>query len=345
MSELYMQRRQKGRTVEWWYMPPHEYIKAGAVKRQRLTSRKDTATNEARRLNMKLNEWLMDKPEFNPKLSALTSAYLNSRTYDNLSVHSQKQYRQCIDWLADLIGDVDYEDVDREMAQGLYDQLLETRTVRMADRIIAVHRAIYRWGIKKGYVNNNPFILLDIQRPMPPNRVWTREQVTTYLTAAYSHFSTRNLGLIAQLVYELGIKVMDARNLTWDMYDHSSRTLTVPASTRRTKVVYQLSDNLYSVLEQQRNDFGWQKWVAPNINIKVDNGYAQFAIDIVAVNHKKLLAKTTLPKGLKLSDLRRSAILEMKAMGMSDEQVQAYLGWTANSEFKRYMRELKDGCS
>ena len=57
--------------------------------------------------------------------------------------------------------------------------------------------------------------------------VWSREDVQKFLDAAYSDFSTRNIGLIAHMAYEWCQRLGDMRLLTWDAIDFDARTLTL----------------------------------------------------------------------------------------------------------------------
>ena len=75
------------------------------------------------------------------------------------------------------------------------------------------------------------------------------------LDAAYSDFSTRNIGLIAHMAYEWCQRLGDMRLLTWDVIDFEARTLTLEQSKRKADVHLPISDDLCDMLSQQAHDF------------------------------------------------------------------------------------------
>ena len=83
---------------------------------------------------------------------------------------------------------------------------------------------------------------------MPYSNLWTRAEVVAFLQHSYSKFEYRNVGVIAQIVYELQpprLEFKDIFEWTWDDVDDS------------------WCANLLHTLEQQKNDFGFQDYIAP----------------------------------------------------------------------------------
>jgi len=80
--------------------------------------------------------------------------------------------------------------------------------------------------------------------------LWTRAEVVAFLQHSYSKFEYRNVGVIAQLVYELQpprLEFKDVFELTWDDVD------------------IKWDAGLLYTLEQQKEDFGFQDYIAPQI--------------------------------------------------------------------------------
>ena len=80
--------------------------------------------------------------------------------------------------------------------------------------------------------------------------LWTRAEVVAFLQHSYSKFEYRNVGVIAQLVYELQpprLEFKDVFELTWDDVD------------------IKWDAGLLHTLEQQKEDFGFQDYIAPQI--------------------------------------------------------------------------------
>ena len=80
---------------------------------------------------------------------------------------------------------------------------------------------------------------------------WDRPEVVAFLQHSYSKFKYMNVGLIAQLVYELQVPFKHVMLCTWED-------------------IYMLlddswSDNLLDLLEKQKETFGFQPLIAPQI--------------------------------------------------------------------------------
>ncbi len=121
--------------------------------------------------------------------------------------------------------------------------------------------------------------------------LWTRAEVVAFLQHSYSKFEYRNVGVIAQIVYELQpprLEFKDIFEWTWDDVDDS------------------WCANLLHTLEQQKNDFGFQDYIAPQT--KPIKGkyvpYTKFRFSKVArriINDAPTLRKDLLMRYLPLS--------------------------------------------
>ncbi len=126
---------------------------------------------------------------------------------------------------------------------------------------------------------------------MPYSNLWTRAEVVAFLQHSYSKFEYRNVGVIAQIVYELQpprLEFKDIFEWTWDDVDDS------------------WCANLLHTLEQQKNDFGFQDYIAPQT--KPIRGkyvpYTKFRFSKVArriINDAPTLRKDLLMRYLPLS--------------------------------------------
>ena len=80
--------------------------------------------------------------------------------------------------------------------------------------------------------------------------LWTKAEVVAFLQHSYSKFEYRNVGVISQIVYELQpprLEFKDIFEWTWDDVDEKWES------------------HLLHTIEQQRNDFGFQDYFAPQI--------------------------------------------------------------------------------
>ena len=115
--------------------------------------------------------------------------------------------------------------------------------------------------------------------------LWTKAEVVAFLQHSYSKFEYRNVGVISQIVYELQpprLEFKDIFEWTWDDVDEKWES------------------HLLHTIEQQRNDFGFQDYIAPQIRpIKGEYvPYTKFRFSKVA--RRIIKTAPTLRKDLRL---------------------------------------------
>ena len=282
-------------------------------------------------------------------VESLVNAYLNSRDFKRVTA-SQDQYRYWMrvfcdtEWNGKKVRNLKYNDITAPQAQEIYD-ILSDRGITFANRITAVVRKIYNYGMKYGHVNNNPWSSIQTETPKPRKVMWQPEDVKAFLTTAYSKFNTRGIGLIAHMAYEWAQRIGDMRMLTWDKIDFENNVLHLEQSKRRAIVHLPISEDLMDVLKQQKEAFDWQSYVAPNINARNDNGYAPYGLEVVSRVAKKIIIKAGLDPELRLADLRRTATTEMVEAGVGIAQIMQVTGHQNAASVKPYMVNTFSGAS
>ena len=128
---------------------------------------------------------------------------------------------------------------------------------------MAIARVLYNHGLRMEIVGSNPFNAVRRRKPQVRSTLWSKDDVVKLLDFAYREFETRNLGLIAQMAYEWCQRVGDMRLLKWDNVDFEHKRVHILQSKRRAEVYLPVSDELLEMLEQQREDFGFQDYNAP----------------------------------------------------------------------------------
>ena len=280
-------------------------------------------------------------------INDLIDAYFESRDFSRVEA-SQKQYRYWLQVLVSTeidgtqVGDLLYRDIRAPFAQRIYDTISD-RGVTFANRIIAVIRKVYSFAIKYGYLDhNNPWSSVQTIA-VPPRKVsWKPEYVKAFLDEAYSKFSTRSLGLIAHMSYEWAQRIGDMRLLQWDSIDFENRVLHLEQSKRRAVVHLPISDELFSMLEEQNGAFDFQPYVAPNTNTKE---FKPYHVEVISRSAKRMIQKLGLPDELRLSDLRRTATTEMIEAGVGLAQIMQVTGHQNPQSVKPYMKNTLTGAS
>ena len=279
----------------------------------------------------------------------LVDEYLESRDFARLTA-SQDQYKYWLRTLAaiDLRGKPlsawNYNSLTAPMCQEVYDTLSD-RGVTFANRILAVARKVFNFGIKYGHLERNPFSKVQANTEQPRRVVWSRKDVIRFLDVAYSHFDTRSIGLITQMAYEWGQRIGDMRELQWDSLNLNECVLDLTQSKRRAVVHLPISEDLCEMLKQQHEDLGWQPYVAPNVNAKISGGFKPYDIYQVSRIANKVIEDAGLNTELRLSDLRRTAATEMVEAGVGLAQIMQVTGHQNPQSVKPYMKNTLTGAT
>jgi integrase len=279
----------------------------------------------------------------------LADAYLHSRDFDRVTA-SQDQYRYWIkvllatEYQGEPFAQFKYKKLTAPDAQKIYD-ILSDRGITFANRVRAMARKMYNFAMKYGYIDRNPWSMIQTETPKPRKVMWQREDVSKFLTHAYSHFKTRGIGLVCHMAYEWAQRIGDMRLLTWDCIDFENKVLHLEQSKRRAVVHLPISDDLFDVLKQQNGAFDWQPYVAPNVNAKTANGYAPYGLEVVSRVAKKVIQEAGINPELRLADLRRTATTEMVEAGVGIAQIMQVTGHQSPQSVTPYMKNTLTGAT
>ena len=160
-------------------------------------------------------------------LQSVVDDYYNSYEFNNLRDETKKQYQYHLKIMLDTVVESKAirerycDKVSSRMAKLAYNKWCE-RGIQLANHVLSSSRILFNHGMHMEMILVNPFLAVK-KRPVSVRRtVWSRKQVQAFLDAAYGDFSTRNVGLIAQMAYEWCQRLGDMRLLTWDAVDLSS---------------------------------------------------------------------------------------------------------------------------
>ena len=228
-------------------------------------------------------------------------------------------------------------------ARQAYEQWLE-RGVSLANHVCAVSRKLYSFGMEMGYIETNPFSTFKKKMSKARKVTWTKNQVQQFLDTAYSDFKYRNIGLIAQMAYEWCQRVGDMRTLTFDCIDFEKSTLHLEQSKRGAEVNLPIEPQLLEMLQQQKKDFGFQKYVAPFPKPKREI-YFPYPMTRLSINFRKIMNIANLPNELRIADLRRTGTTEMVEAGVSMGQIMAVTGHSSPQSVKPYMKNTLESAN
>ena len=276
------------------------------------------------------------------KLYQVADEYYLSHDYKNLRQETKTHYEYCLNSaLATpvegvVIGEVDCTKLSTKQAKLAYDIWCD-RGISTANHIMATARILYNYAMRMEHCFINPFTVVRKRATKPRKVVWSRGDVTKLLDAAYSDFSTRNIGLIAHMAYEWCQRVGDMRVLTWDAIDFEKKRVIILQSKRDAQVELPIDDDLYDMLVQQEQDFGFQPYVAPRPT-SYRGVYEPYTMYKLPLHARKLMDDAGLPKELRLSDLRRTGVTEMVDAEVGIGQIMSVTGHADPQSVKPYLK-------
>jgi len=276
------------------------------------------------------------------KLTKLVDDYYSSYDYRNLRDETKAHYKYLLNVMLNTtvegspLCQHDYTNLPTRVAKVAYNEWCE-KGLHMANHLLSAARIVFNHGLRMELCLTNPFANVR-KRPVDRRKtVWGRGDVQKFLDAAYSDFSTRNVGLIAHMAYEWCQRLGDMRLLTWDGIDFDTQTIHIEQSKRHADVHLPISDDLFEMLQQQEQDFGFQKYVAPRPN-PVRGEYKPYTLVNLPLYGRKLMNQAGLSSELRLSDLRRTGTTEMVEAGVGMAQIMSVTGHANPSSVKPYLK-------
>ncbi len=224
-----------------------------------------------------------------------------------------------------------------------YDIWLKTG-IRTANYRKSVLSAAWKYSMRQDVMIHNPVALVPTKASKQRRVYWSRDQIKTFLEVGYSDFRWRSISLIVHMAYDWGQRVGDMRVLTWDCLDLDQCRIDLTQSKRNADVHLPISKNLCNMLRNHKEEFGFQKYVAPKINI--DRGLIRaYAETEIAPVINDIQVEANLPTELNAQDLRRTAVTEMMEAGVDAVGLMQVTGHQNITSLKPYMVNTFSGAS
>lgn len=275
-------------------------------------------------------------------LKELSEKYYLSSDFNSLADKTKVDYQYCCSRLLDTEVDGNFmaemclTKLNGATARRGYEVWLNRGTFS-ANAICSVARKIYSFAMEMGYAETNPFSTFKRKATQVRKVVWTKEQVKQFLDTAYSKFRWRNIGLIVQMSYEWCQRVGDMRMLEFQNIDFDKQILNLEQSKRRALVHLPISDELTEMLQQQHQEFGFQKYAAP-YPYPFKGLYKTYSLTRLSKVARDVMNASELPKELRIADLRRTGTTEMVEAGVPMGQIMSVTGHANPSSVKPYMK-------
>lgn len=309
------------------YSPPQKYIDMGLVKRCELGRDRAIAREQAEQYNKIIDDYNKQFDSHlrsNSTLNSVIEKYLCSKEFNELAEQTKKNYRWHIQRLKDRFGHQQCRRITVGQLRHAYNEWAD-KSLYTANDTFAIGSALFSYAVRRNVIDFNPFNSVTKRGTKPRRVMWTREEVHQFLTHCYSHFETRNVGLIVHMAYNWGQRVGDMRLLKWEGFDWENKSVKYTQSKRNATVHLPIDDGLFRMLKQQHEDFGFQPYVAPKH--KPERGeFAPYSMGALSMKARKLMNEIGLRKELRIADLRRTAVTEMFEAGADTFSVMSVSG-------------------
>tara|TARA_B100000497_G_scaffold20409_1_gene24098 strand:+ start:408 stop:1325 length:918 start_codon:yes stop_codon:yes gene_type:complete len=291
----------------------------------------------------------MNIPKASSTLQDVIDFYSKSSIFGGLAGSTQKDYDTHLAAVSKTVvegkalGDYRHKNIKVRHLTQAYDSWLGIG-VRTANYRRSVLSTAWKYSMRHDVMTHDPVSLVQARSGQPRRVLWSRDQVQSFLSTAYGDFRWRSIGLIVHMAYDWGQRVGDMRVLKWDKLDLTQCRMDLTQSKRNAEVHLPISSGLCDMLRQQKEDFGFQEYVAPRVKPRA-GAYTPYDKMEVSTVINEVLVEANLPMTLTAMDLRRTAVTEMMEGGVDIAGIMQVTGHKDIGSVKPYMVNTFSGAS
>jgi len=276
-------------------------------------------------------------------IEAACDFYMRTPKYHALSLRSKTDYdynliRVCKTKVQNdkQLGNIKLRDLRFKHVTVAYDKWQTTVGIRQANYTATCLSIVLNTAIRHEALVTNPVSLVQRTKDKIRKVRWTDAQVITFLDTAYSDWKWRSIGLIIHMAYEWAQRVGDMRTLQWSNIDLTTKTLDLEQSKRRAEVRLPIDDDLCRMLAEQKDTFGFQRYVAPAVEPQ-GSAYKPYASGDIHKLVNEVKAHAGLPPEITAMDLRRTGITQLVEGGVDTFGIMQVSGHSNPQSVKPYL--------
>lgn len=242
----------------------------------------------------------------------LIDAYLDSEEFSEIRPKTQESYRYCLKALGSWAGDFQVDDVDAKALKAFY-RSMRAETPTKANRVLAVTRLLWRWGLTEGYTTEEPARQVRIKGTEPRQALWSPDEVSSLIAAA-EKVGRPSVALAIRLAFDCTQRQGDVLSLTWNQIQDGWISFT--QSKTGTQCDIPLTPDLEAMLTKTE-----KVGVQVVINEDTKQPYNEHRF-------RKVFAQVRKAAGLEgqFMDLRRSGMVEAAHAGVELRDIAARSG-------------------
>lgn len=288
-------------------------------------------------------------PKQTAKLQEIVDFYLHSNDFLGLAPNTQKNYDQHLLHICNTVvdgkklGSMHISRIKVRHLTEAYESWLKSG-VRTANLRKAILSAAWKNAMRWDVMQHNPVSLIRTKTEARRTVKWEREHIKAFFDVAYSDFRYRSIGLIVHMAYSWAQRIGDMRLLKWDALDLDTCRLDITQSKRGADVHLPIADGLCDMLRKQKEDFGFQDYVAPRVKPRA-GAYTPYELHEISPLINEILIQANLPMELTAMDLRRTAVTEMLEAGVDIASIRQVTGHKNMNSVTPYMVNTFSGAS
>jgi integrase len=319
----------------WKFKPPQDAIDAGIVVRKTFYDGR-AARYEIPRLVQKVvafRNGALVAGNIGPmsNLAQIYKYYINTKHFKDLSFSSQKSYINTLSGVLNTqvsnttMGRIRIKNLTAMQCKEAYEVWSNGVSVSKANQCSRLLSVIINFCISLDMIQHNPLSRIKKQHWETTSIVWQPAQVISFLDTCFTDFKWRNIGLIAFMCYEWAQRPNDIRLLKWSSVDLDNKRVTIKQTKRGATVELPMTDEIVTMLQQQKKDWDFQEYVVP-FHRPSDNAYIPLKREQVSSVANEVKKACCLPSELKIGNLRKSGIVEMIDAGVDHLVIMSVTG-------------------
>jgi|TARA_R100001463_G_scaffold113271_1_gene168352 integrase len=284
-------------------------------------------------------------------LTLAVEHYRKSPKFRSLAIKTQKDYVDQQTKICDTVvqnnvklGDITIGRLSLKHISNAYEQWLQVGT-RTANMRISALSVVIKYAMQNEVIDKNATLGVSRKKDATRNVLWSKSDIKKFLDVAYGDFNYRSIALICHMAYDFGQRIGDMRLLKWDSISFDENRLDIKQSKRGAEVHLPISDTLIKMLQQQKDDFGFQDYVCPRPNPGRGKTYTPYSMQEISYLVSDIKKQANLCASLYAMDLRRTAITEMVEAGVDLAGVMQVSGHQNPQSVKPYLVNTFSGAS
>lgn len=260
-------------------------------------------------------------------ISTLLDLYEDSPAFAALEDRTRRQYSYVLRRMADKVSNtVPINELTVPLTEGICAAMAANNGVHMAAALKRCSSAMFTWGVRNGYIDNNPWKDTKVAGVKARDVVWNLDDMQVMRNIAVSpdrSWREKQVCAIIYISYATAQRISDIKDLDYNDIMWQQRRLYMTQHKTGTRVSIPLTDYAWGVLAQFRPNSNGKLFV-PMTDVQLSKTFARI---------RKTLG---LPKEYCARDARRTRVVELIDAGCTEHEIMSWTGHKNSSSLVPY---------